>query len=58
MKDNHRNMMSRNDEFPSRQRSTDKVPASFKNFCQRHDIIYGVVALAVLKKSINATKIS
>ena len=25
---------------------------------KRHDIIYGVVALAVLKKSINATKIS
>ena len=63
MKDNHRNMMSRNavvsvKVIVSVKVSIDKVPASFRKFCQRHDIIYGVVALAVSKKSINATKIS
>lgn len=63
MKDNHRNMMSRNAVVPvkvlvSVKVSIDQVPASFRKFCQRHDIIYGVVALAVSKKSITATKIS
>ena len=62
MRDNHQNMMSRNNVVSVKAaiywQGTCKLQKFLPKASQRHDIIYGVVALAVLKKSINATKIS
>ena len=54
MKGNHQNMMSRNDVVSVKAaiywQGTCKLQKFLLKASQRHDIIYGVVALAVLKK--------